>query len=206
MKNIYLLLIFSTLFTLNAKAQVTIGSLDTPTEGAILELKSETLGFLPTRVMLVKLSLPDPIPSHIEGMVVYNMTENVSDTLRVGLYYNTGSRWVRLHTAPSFIENWFYMPSIVFDTSEPWNVEHSINLYDEFKKQLNSNVGIIASSGASTKVLSTIPKAKDLYYYVTAYDSDVFEILSISGEGEMKYKIKAQATDATYMNIVFVKK
>ena len=165
MKRNSLFLIIVIFFTLNAKSQVTIGSNDLPTKGAVLELKSGSLGFLPPRVHLSKLSLPDPLPTpHVEGMVVYNLRVSAQDTLQRGLYYNDGTRWLRLSTTTSFSENWFYMPSIVFDTSETTNAPQYKDLYGEFRKQLNdnTNANVVASSGAPNKVLSTIPAREDL--------------------------------------------
>jgi len=199
-------LFFASIFTLNVHAQVTIGSLDVPQEGAVLELKSDTLGFLPPRLNLVSLNKPDPLRVHVEGMIVFNKTVKTDEKLQIGFYYNTGSQWRRLYSTPSFTENWFYMPSIAFDTSNPSNEEITIDLYDEFKNQLNSSNNVTASDEAPVMALSTIPAATDLYYYVTAHDPEVFEIISISNDGKMKYKIKASASDETFLNIVFVEK
>ena len=206
MKKIYLFLLFVFVFAINARTQVKIGGLDNPERGAVLELQSDTLGFLPTRVTLVSLNLPDPIPVHVEGLVVYNMAGNLQNNLQEGLYYNTGTRWVRLHTSPPFTVSWFYMPSIAIDISTTPTATHTVNLYTEFVKQLNSTPGVEASAGAPTKVLSTIPAATDLYYYVTAYDPTVFQNISITAAGLMTYEVIGAATDETFMNIVFVEK
>jgi len=206
-KNILLLFIVSVL-AMTAKSQVTIGSSDAPEPGAALELKNSKLGFLPTRVELESLTSPKPLPAHKEGMLVYNLM--VSDTLRVGFYYNTGERWMRLAVAPYSSNSWFYMPSIVFDTSAktPAGENKVVDLYGEFKKQLNddANTSVVVSAGAPNIALSTVPKPTDLYYYVTAYDRDVFEIVGISADGKMTYRILDIATESTYINIVFVEK
>jgi len=211
MKKTLYLLFFVCFFSIKANAQVSIGSTEAPEPGAILELKSTELGFLPTRVELSKLNLPDPLPAHVEGMVVYNLTVSASEILQAGLYYNTGERWVRLSTAPSFSQGWFYMPSIAFDTSTPTqngDPSLTVDLYDEFKKQLSDdiNTDVVSSAGAPNVALCTIPAATDLNYYVTAYDKDVFKIESISASGVMTYRILDTATDATFINIVFVEK
>jgi len=207
MKKIFFLFIVVSIFAINANAQVTIGSKDAPTAGAVLELKSAELGFLPTRVSLTGPSNPAPLPAHVQGMVVFNT--NATDSLQVGLYYNLGSKWVALSSTPFTNENWFYMPSIVIDVS---GTGGTIDLYDEYKKQLNTNSGagslVVNSTGAPAKALATIPAAADLYYYVTAYDDRVFEDITITAAGVMTYKIVTGATadDATFMNIVFVEK
>lgn len=189
----------------SAHAQVTIGSSDAPEPGAVLELKSSNLGFLPSRVALSRQSSPDPLPAHIKGMVVFNTTDSPVDTLRTGLYYNTGAQWICLATVPYSMENWFYMPSIVFDVSQT-GTGFEKNLYQEYKDQLNSSSGIAKSVGAPDTALSVIPAATDLYYYVIAYDDTVFNNISIDANGMMTYDIIGAATDATLINIVFVEK
>jgi len=205
MKKIFFLLFIVSLFAINVKAQVTIGSQDAPTAGAVLELKSDNLGFLPTRIPLVSPGNPRPLSTttHVQGMVVYNTT--VSDSLKAGLYYNTGAKWVSLSTEPYTKEKWFYMPSIAFDTST--NGTYFKELYAEFVKQLSTTGGLVVPSvGAPTKVLATVPKATDLNYYVTAYDNKVFSDISIDANGRMQYDIIGIASDSTFLNIVFVEK
>jgi len=212
MKKNILLLFTVLVLAINAKSQVLIGGTgaDKPDPGAALELKSGALGFLPTRVSLISLDLPGPLPAHKEGMIVYNTKVSENDKLQAGFYYNTGERWIRLSTTPSFSNNWFYMPSIVFDTSAktPSGENKVVDLYGEFKKQLNdnANAGVVASAGAPGMALSTVPAPTDLNYYVTAYDHKVFEIAGISVDGKMTYRIVDTASDSTYINIVFVEK
>jgi hypothetical protein len=137
----------------------------------------------------------------VEGMIVYNLTEN--DSLQAGIYVNTNARWVHLSETPFFTQNWFYMPSVVFDASKN-EVDQTKDLYQEFKKQMSGNSGVIGSVAAPA--LKTLPAATDLYYYVTAYDDKVFSNISISSSGVMKYDIIGQASDSTLINIVFVEK
>jgi hypothetical protein len=95
------------------------------------------------------------------------------------------------------------MPSFVFDVST-MGTNKTKNLYAEYVAQLNSTV--IHSPGAPNEVLASIPAATALYYYVTAYDNTVFGNISIDANGLMKYDIVGTATDATFINIVFVAK
>jgi len=213
MKKLFLLAgMFALMSATALNAQILIGgtSSDRPDAGAALELRSTDLGFLPTRVELVKLSLPNPLPEHKEGMLVYNTKVSKTDTLQAGYYYNTGARWIRLSVAPSASNSWFYMPSIVFDTSviTPSGESKEVDLYGEFKKQLsdNTNTDVVASSGAPSIALATVPAPTDLNYYVTAYDHKVFKIDGISADGKMTYEILENASDSTYINIVFVEK
>ena len=205
MKKFFVLVLIISVFTVKNQAQVKIGDTDSPQRGVILELQSDTLGFLPPRVSLLGPLRPNPLPVHVQGNVVYNL--NATDSLKVGLYYNTGARWVYLST--SLAKPWFYMPSIVIDVS---GTGGTIDLYAEYIKQLNTNSGVgslvINSTGAPIKALTTVPAAGDLYYYVTAYDDRVFNPPSITAAGVMTYTIKTgvAADDATYMNIVFVEK
>ena len=209
MKKIFFLLIVVSIFAINAKAQVLIGDITEPDPDAILELRSTNLGFLPTRVSLSQPSRSTPLSAHVKGMVVFNT--NPTDSLQVGLYFNDGTKWVRLSTGDEIglvggsAQKWFYMPSIPVDVS----IGGTIDLYDECKKQLNAAGGLVKySAGAPTQVLATMPKATDLYYYVTGYDDTVFDTITIDANGKMTYTIKTNATvtDATYMNIVFVEK
>jgi hypothetical protein len=202
-KNLFLLFTVS-IFAVNAQAQITIGSLEAPHKGAILELKSDTLGFLPPRVELNALNDPYPIYDHVEGLVVFNTKESTDGTLKTGLYYNSGARWVRLSTVPFYMENWFYMPSIVLSVGQG---NHTVNLYDEVKKQF-SDPNPVKNPDAPTPFLPALPGATELNYYITGYDRSVFNITELSNEGVLRYTVPsiAVATDSTYINIIFVKK
>ena len=209
MKKILFLSLLAFIFAANVNAQVSIGSQDPPVEGAVLELKSGNLGFLPSRVELVKLSQAAPLPNHVQGMVVFNTKELPADTLHVGLYYNTGQKWIRFQASNT--ETWFYMPSILFDTQSPtgtYPFAGEVNLYNAFYKQKRdkSNNKVVASSGAPASALNFVPGADGYYYYVTEFDEEVFDIKEISASGVMKYEIKALASEKTFINIVFVEK
>ena len=130
-----------------------------------------------------------------KGQVVYNTDSNC-------LEFWDGSRW------RNFCEStgWFYMPSVVFDVSTQGS-GFTMDLYQEYKKQLNTAGGlVVGSTSAPGKALDTVPEAADLYYYVTAYDDTVFDGITISDSGVMTYDIIGVATDATFINIVFVEK
>jgi len=212
MKKIYLLLFFAAVFAMNINAQVAIGTIDPPTKGAVLELTSDTLGFLPTRVELTNLTTFSPIVgSPVEGMVVFNTKVAPNDGIVPGLYCFTGGKWTYLTVASTTKENWFYMPSIVLDVDE--EKQYTVELYDLYAEQLNSastnllngkGEVVPSSPGAPAKVLAKIPAADKLYYYVTDYDTNVFTNVSIDANGQLKYTVKGPADDKTFMNIVFV--
>ena len=212
MKKILLSIVmaFACICFTNLKAQVTIGSNSTPDANAVLDLiSSGSKGLLLPRLALSATNLASPLSAHTAGMTVYN-TATTSGTYAVtpGLYYNDGTKWVRLN-----FNNWFYMPSIPFDTSTIGD-NFTIDLYAEYVKQFVTNT--VKSPGAPA--LPYYPAATDLYYYVTGFDSTVFGgptvdarypingAPSITSSGVMTYHIRANATDNTYINIVFVVK
>jgi len=213
MKKILLFLFFVSIVTINVNSQTTIGSLEPPVQGAVLDLQSDTLGFVPTRVKLENLTSNEPIGQHVKGMVVYNLTTDIAKSLLEGLYLNNGSGWIRLFASNNQREAWFYMPSIVFDvskTTEEGKFEE-VNLWDEYERQKNKhnengNPYLVKNPSAPDQVMANVPGRNDFNYYVTNYDDKVFEIISISDDGLMRYRVIGKATDATHINIVFVEK
>ena len=201
MKKILYLLVFVSFFNVKINAQVTIGSMNPPQRGSVLELKSDTLGFLPPRVSLIAPSNVKPLPAVVPGMVVFNT--NPTDSLVIGLYYHNGSKWIHLTANPYLQQNWFYMPSIVLDLSK-LNTPVTVDLYNLFLTQFKTPANI--SPGAPAAVSAPLPQAADLYYYVTDYDTSVFSGISITNDGKMTYTALTAPSDSTYMNIVFVEK
>ncbi|MBK1442210.1 hypothetical protein JHJ32_19595 [Parapedobacter sp. ISTM3] len=105
----------------------------------------------------------------------------------------------------------FYMPSIAFDTStpNPTGPRYTKNLYDEYIKQFRNPVTptpnpIPVRSDGAPREIPYLPNATDLYYYVTYYDTDVFDDLEISADGELRYRVIGPGTPTSFMNIVFV--
>ena len=189
--------------------QVTIGSPTKPDENAILDLKeaadgTATKGLLMPRVALVSTNLPAPLASHVAGMTVYNTAvseEGEVNYVSPGFYYNDGTKWERLHLGTT---NWFYMPSIVFDTSQA-ATGVKVDLYAKFKAQfLGTNTTTFMKSDGAPPTIPYIPEADKLYYYITYYDSTVFSDISIDKNGLMTYSVNPVATDATHINIIFV--
>ena len=124
--------------------------------------------------------------------------------------------------APRF----FYMPAVIFDTSTNGTALKR-NLYDEYVKQFQGgqagagnatyniahgaagysmpyNGGIVGSIGAPADI--PVYTSGELYYYITYYDTAVFSNLSINATGELTYSIISNASNVSYMNIVFVVK
>ena len=203
MKKSFLLAGIFALMSITAlNAQVTIGKNQAPNPDAVLELVTpgNDKGFLPPRIALVAPSNPSPLSTHVQGMVVYNTTESTADTLQAGFYYNTGTQWVHMATVPPYLDGWFYMPSIVFDTSVQ---EDGLtkDLYQEYVNQFENPKA--KNPGAADFIL---PKATDLNYYILDYDPAVFANVSVDENGVMTYDIIGPATDASFINIVFAKK
>lgn len=183
------------------RAQVTIGSDQQPDVNAVLDLRSTTKGLLLPRVALDSTTSASPLSAHTAGITVYNTATSGTGATYVspGLYYNDGSRWQRL---PMGYTNWFYMPSVSFDTSVS-ATGLTKDLYALYNSQFRTPP--VRSAGAPSSI-PYIPAATDLYYYITDYDTNVFSNISISASGVMTYSVTASASDNSYINIVFVLK
>lgn len=194
------------------QAQVTIGSGNEPDTNALLDLrenadKSSTKGLLLPRVSLEAANLPAPLTAHVEGMTVYNIGTSPASVdpkyyLSPGFYYNDGTQWVRLNYSYT---NWFYMPSVSFDTSADATGQTK-DLYSLYKSQFDGTSPTFAKSAGAPSAIPYIPAANELFYYVTSYDANVFSNISITADGVMTYDVAATATDCSYINIVFVLK
>ena len=111
-------------------------------------------------------------------------------------YYNSGlEKWIGLQM-PKF----FYMPSIYIDTTTIGTFTKQ--LYEIYANQFTSPDVKSANSLGRIPILG----AKDLEYYVTYMDKEVFKDVRISDTGEMTYRIAQNASDASFLNIVFVVK
>jgi len=206
MKKLFILLIAITaVFVVSdLKAQVTIGSNNEPDANAVLDLQSVTKGLLLPRVALNATNDPYPTTVHTAGMTVYNTNTSLPAIpfeyyVSPGLYYNDGTKWVRM---PLGYTNWFYMPSVSFDTSVT-GTGFTKNLYSLYHGQFQTPA--VKSTGAPNSV-PYIPAATDLYYYITEYDTNVFSNVTITASGLMTYDVIGGATDCSYINIVFVLK
>jgi hypothetical protein len=154
----------------NLQAQVTIGSNAEPNANAVLDLVSTNKGLLLPRLALTSTTAAAPLSAHVAGMTVYNTATASTGATYVspGFYYNDGTKWVRLYLG---YNNWFYMPSVPFDTSATLT-NQTKDLYDLYVTQFGTPA--IKSSGAPNAV-PYIPAATDLYYYITSYDTARFQ-------------------------------
>lgn len=96
-KNTFILLLIINTQTLLAQ-NVGINT-TTPNSNALLDVPSTNKGALMARTALTNTNLWIPLSSHVEGMLVYNITNNLSSSVtsvQPSLYYNDGSKWVMM--------------------------------------------------------------------------------------------------------------
>ncbi|MDQ1162925.1 hypothetical protein QE422_003293 [Chryseobacterium sp. SORGH_AS 447] len=124
-------------------------------------------------------------------------TSKTSNITTPGFYFynNSISKWVGLR-----IPKFFYMPSILFDTTTLG--AKTKDLYQLYYNQFTAPQ--VSSTGALGKI--PVLGKNDLEYYITYYDTNVFTNVTIDANGFMNYTVSNNATDASFMNIVFVVK
>ncbi|SBW06045.1 hypothetical protein [uncultured Dysgonomonas sp.] len=212
--NRLLLLCLVICFCQITQAQVTIGSGEIPNADALLDLTetstgTSSKGLLLPRVSLSSTALASPLSAHVAGMTVYN-TATAGD-VTPGHYYNDGNKWVKLFPEVSSVTpKFFYMPSIVLptDTADPsynsGTQEFTVNLHELYIEQfgLTKSTSSVKGVGATTLPVLT---SDALEYFITYYDNTVFQNVTLSNVGVLKYKLFTQFTysEKTFMNIVF---
>lgn len=127
----------------------------------------------------------------------------------------------------------FYMPAVrlpltedevALNASNPSYLSHfawysptdgfNVAIYVLFAHQFELNPNVDATPIVKSDPASSLWKplwgyvATDFDYFITYYDTDVFEDVSVTDGGVLRYKVKAGAvaTPKTYMNIVLKKK
>jgi hypothetical protein len=105
MKNLlyYVIAVLLSWSTVEMRAQVTIGSLNDPHEGAILDLQSETKGLLFPRVALNNVKIFQLCDAELdiaaaEGMAVFNTKASISGGYGKGIYVWYDKQWYPLYT------------------------------------------------------------------------------------------------------------
>ena len=111
-------------------------------------------------------------------------------------YYHAGLEKWMVYNHPKF----FFMPSVTFDTTTTGTKEK--DLYQLYYDQHTSPQKFNPSALGKVPVLGRT----DLEYFITYYDTTVFSNLSITNDGKLTYTIINNATDSTFLNIVFVVK
>lgn len=221
-------------FTGSVYGQVTIGSDVPASKAAVLEIKDQpadgsnvtaTRGGLGLpRVELEDVSTLEPFiaitdtewttnqaatKSAHAGLMVYNLKEDSGENLTKGVYVWNGERWGLIEDAR---ERYFYIPSFNIPLPAPNGVELTFNLYQEYARQFTNNASnpTFVSSNASLNVIPSkgsgvLYTAAELDYVVTYYDPEVLKEVSVTTNGELKYKVKSQETTAdSFLNVVFV--
>lgn len=191
MKNFFLPIAFSLISSL-AFAQMGINT-PTPDGSAALDIYSQGRGLLIPRLTTTQ---RNAISNPAHSLLIYD-TDKKCLSQNIGTPQNPDWLCISSNTVKMF-----YMPSISFDTSQNANAQTK-DLYTLYKNQFGSPKA--KSTGAPASI-PYFPSNKDLYYYVTDADPNVFSNISISDSGVMTYDVKAAATDCSFINIVFVVK
>ena len=206
-KIIYLIGLISTFY---AHAQVGINTTSPATSFDVAKSSVATVadGVLVTRISGEELKAKDATYGNNQHATLIYVTSiptttspKTSNIKSPGFYYydNTISKWVgafRNNNFPKF----FYMPSVLVNTSTLGT--KTMDLYNLYYNQFNSPP--VKSSG-SVGSIPTLPK-NELEYYVTYYDTSLMNNVSITADGVMSYNVIGNASDASFMNIVFVVK
>lgn len=181
----------STTFDVSKSSVATVadGVLVTRISGDELKAKDANYGTNQHAALVYVSSIPNPA------------TTKTSNIRTPGFYYydNTISKWVgafRNNNFPKF----FYMPSVLVNTTTLGT--KTMDLYNLYYTQFNTPP---VSSTGSTGSIPTLPK-NELEYYVTYYDTSLMNNVSINADGVMTYNVIGNASDASFMNIVFVVK
>lgn len=210
MKKLFLL---CTLFMCNLIfAQVGIGTTN-PNASSQLDINSNDKGILIPQVELTSLTDTTTITNgNVDSLLIYNID---SSPISAGYYYWSNATWNRLMTdKQAVMPKFFYMPSIAIPTSTAHFVTGDgftesggvfrVNLHTRYSTEFGTPK---ASNPGKTTTLPNL-LANELDFYVTDYDTTVFENVTVSNAGVLTYEIKnnAQVTAATFMNIIFAVK
>ena len=208
MKKIISLIVFISTFYAHAQVGINTTSPATSFDVAKSSVATVADGVLVTRISGDELKAKDAnYGTNQHATLVYvtsiptTASTKTSNIKSPGFYYydNTISKWVgafRNNNFPKF----FYMPSVLVNTSTLG--AKSMDLYNLYYNQFNSPP--VKSSG-SVGSIPTLPK-NELEYYVTYYDTSLMNNVSITADGVMSYNVIGNASDASFMNIVFVVK
>lgn len=103
----------------------------------------------------------------------------------------------------------FYMPSVEIPTHNTstgilLTGTQTIDLYASYTEQFSFTGGVGQARSNNASTIPTIP-ADELDYFITYFDTDVFQNVAVSTEGVLTYSVKSDAvvTPKTFMNIVF---
>lgn len=215
------------------QAQVKIGGTDgTPNGSAMFEVESNNKGILIPQIALTSATQQlQTTVANTNSLLIYNTATVVAEGLRPGYYYwkqdtvtPANSRWILMGSEATTMPKFFYMPSIVFNTTvlTPDGETWKRNLYLEYIAQFTdfefventATGGVLGASPRATFKKSAgapdnipfLPNATDLWYYITDYDNSALSNLSITEDGILTYNVIGTGTDYSFVNIVFVVK
>ncbi|WP_051891297.1 hypothetical protein [Chryseobacterium sp. JM1] len=189
----YIVLLLAAFNTLSAQVLITAGNSPTPTANsqAVLELyaQNKNKGLLMPKVSLTATSAPNPFPSHIAGMTVYNTNTTAAALTGVtpGFYYNDGTSWSKLEvqlptvgdikysSTPADQDGWYLLdgraisslPSAV--QSRATSLGFSTTLPNSTDRYLKSKSGseTLGTIGGSTSVALTQANLPNVTYNAT---------------------------------------
>jgi hypothetical protein len=221
---------------LNAKAQVTIGSLNDPQKGVLLELKTQEAknpqsvtddenvtvdatggGLLFPRVKLVSKNTLEPFidsknsqewTSHAKLTHAGMVVYNlhVSDDFQLGLYVWDGAEWTKISDSDDAGKDHYFL--IPSFNIELREGDNQVNFYDEYKKQFSN---FVSSNSSLTKLPShpsgRLYRADELDYVITYYDSNIIKIISLGSDGWFKFRVRSLDLDAnSFINVIAIVK
>jgi len=168
----------------------------TAENGITIKGTEMTLGGLLNRPTTITTSAQHTLA--IEG-VAKNNVQQQSETLLALDQSNV------IKALKAAMPKFFYMPSIVIPTHTDQlaagEVFGTINLYEKYQNQFGAPM---RRNSSATTALPVLPK-NEIDYYITWYDTNVFDSVQVTNDGVLTYSIKANAdvTIASFMNIVF---
>lgn len=208
MKKIYFLL--GCTASVMATAQVGI---NTSAPSTTFDVRKSTVSTVPEGVLITRMSgdelkAKDALyGSSQHSTLIYatavpgSASTKTSNIKAPGFYYydNGTGKWeavIKEAVTPKF----FYMPSVLVNTTT-LGVK-TMDLHAVYTSQFtNPPVKSTGSAGS----IPTLAKDK-LEYYITYYDTALLRNVSIDANGLMSYEVYGNASDASFMNIVFVVK
>lgn len=154
-----------------------------------------------------------PVNNEANGIHAYGMVDDYSSdiplTTFVARYAVVANQDGVLGRANLPAANWFYMPPMNLPVSidDPrYSADDqffTVNLHEEYQRQFSLPPGASAATAGATS-LQTF-SANELDYYVTYYDHSVFQDVSLTDQGILKYKIKtlSDLTPDTFFTVIF---
>ncbi|MDR1763760.1 MAG: hypothetical protein LBR64_07415 [Dysgonamonadaceae bacterium] len=94
---------------------------------------------------------------------------------------------------------WFYMPPTAIDITSG---TRTVNLFTRYSASISGASG----SGSALSNFINVGAAGDYYYYIAGYDATLFTAISVNAAGDLTYTSSGDATDQSYLTVIFVRK